>query len=138
MTISLFGRWIPPDALTTKEYKSDWGFAEWQPYIIDWSRDLFDARHAADGAFAIGHGGALRLIAFDRMTAGEAGAASETISRENSGVVWLPVAGLDRSTPLIGLERIGMGEFAPTRIGPDTSEMAVYQPICELFRARRD
>src|SRR5262249_1144812 len=31
-----------PQALATPRYTAQWGFAEWTPYIADWSRDLFD------------------------------------------------------------------------------------------------
>ncbi|CAI7978340.1 conserved hypothetical protein [Frankia sp. Hr75.2] len=31
-----------PDALKTPEYNSGWGWGAWRPYIIDWSRNLFD------------------------------------------------------------------------------------------------
>ena len=40
-----------PEAFKTKEYTSDWGFFEWQPCIIDWSRDLFEAGDAAGDRF---------------------------------------------------------------------------------------
>ena len=27
----------------TPEYRADWGFGEWAPFITDWSRDLYRA-----------------------------------------------------------------------------------------------
>ena len=39
-----------PEAFNTVEYKSDWGFFEWRPYIIDWSRDLFERADGGSGA----------------------------------------------------------------------------------------
>src|SRR5438552_18023182 len=70
-----------PEALKTAQYTAQWGFAEWAPSITDWSRDLFDARRAPEGAFAVAPDGALQVVSFDGMSADQAKAASETIAQ---------------------------------------------------------
>src|SRR5688572_10531792 len=42
-----------PEALKTAQYTSQWGFAEWQRFVNDWSRDLFDGGDAPQSAFAV-------------------------------------------------------------------------------------
>src|SRR5262249_17552529 len=42
-----------PQALATPQYTAQWGFAEWAPYVADWSRDLFDGNGASEQAFAV-------------------------------------------------------------------------------------
>src|SRR6185312_11651060 len=92
-----------PEALTTREYKSQWGFADWQSDITDWSRDLFDGRPAPEEAFAVERDGALHVVSFDGMNGDEADAARKPIAASHPAMLWLPIAGLDRHTPLIGL-----------------------------------
>jgi len=76
---------VSPDAFKTREYAADWGFAEWLPYIVDWSRDLFDATRAPDGAFAVPPDGALQVISFDGLDGDRARAARAALASEASG-----------------------------------------------------
>jgi hypothetical protein len=126
-----------PEALKTAEYTAQWGFAEWAPYITDWSRDLFDGRHAPEGAFAVEALGALQVMSFDGISADQAKAASDTIAQSEREVIWLPIAGLDRHTPLIGLRPLAPGASAALLDGGVSGLMqaATYRPICELYRA---
>jgi hypothetical protein len=119
-----------PEALTTREYRSQWGFADWQQYITDWSRDLFDGGERSSSDFAVEPGGALRVASFDGLSAEAAGAAS----RLNPDLMWLPVIGLDRHTPLIGLRPLPPAAPAEAaRLGPQD---AVYRPISEFHQRR--
>jgi hypothetical protein len=92
-----------PDAFKTREYTSDWGFFDWEQYVTDWSRDLFDGGAAREQDFAVTSGGALEVVAFDGMSATDAEAARAELARSQSDIMWLPVIDLDRHTPLIGL-----------------------------------
>ena len=92
-----------PDAFKTREYTSDWGFFDWEQYVTDWSRDLFDGGAKREQEFAVTSGGALEVVAFDGMSAADADAARAELAGSQSGILWLPVIGLDRHTPLIGL-----------------------------------
>ena len=123
-----------PEALTTREYKSQWGFAEWQSDITDWSRDLFDGRPAPETAFAVELGGALRVVSFDGMNDDDADAARPPIAAAHPAMLWLPIAGLDRHTPLIGLEVLPELARAksPDRAAEPRIQQSIYQPICEL------
>lgn len=94
------------EAFKTAEYTSDWGFFEWAPYIVDWSRDLFDGRSAEKANFAVPLEGALHAVTFDGMSADEAKVARAVIAARAPDMTWLPVAGLDRHTPLIGLRSL--------------------------------
>jgi len=92
-----------PDAFKTREYTSDWGFFDWEQYVTDWSRDLFDGGAAHEQDFAVTSGGALEVVAFDGMSATDAEAARAELARSQSDIMWLPVIDLDRHTPWIGL-----------------------------------
>jgi hypothetical protein len=127
-----------PDAFKTREYTSDWGFAEWRPYIVDWSRDLFDATSAPDAAFAVAPDGALQAISFDGMDAHRARAARDAI-RQRADTMWFDSAGLDRHTAMIGLRRFADATTAQSVSGPLPAgvQAGIYRPICELQAAAR-
>jgi hypothetical protein len=120
-----------PDAFKTEQYTSDWGFFEWAPHITDWSRDLFDGGPASEQAFAVKSSGALHVVSFDGMDAERADAAQAAIARLRPGMMWLPVVGLDRHTPLIGLDVMSDGgERLQAAPGGGVQE-AVYRPISD-------
>ena len=127
-----------PEALKTAEYTAQWGFAEWAPYITDWSRDLFDARHAPPDGFAVAPNGALWVMSFDGMDAAQAQATSKALAQSERGLIWLPVSGLDRHTPLIGLQPLAHGASAalPRSAPSGAMQAAIYRPISDLHRAR--
>ncbi len=126
-----------PEAFRTKEYTSDWGFFEWAPCIADWSRDLFDGRPAPEAAFAVMPAGSLHVVSFDGMSEDEASAARAVIASSEPEMMWLPVAGLDRHTPVIGLRPL------PDLALPCSSnhargervQEAIYRPISDLHSA---
>jgi hypothetical protein len=116
-----------PEALNTRQYVSQWGFAEWEAYVADWSRDLFDGGNRTAQDFAIASGGELEVIAFDGMSADDAAAARQCIAAPN--MMWLPIVGLDHHTPLIGLRAV----YAVTANNADTNvQYATYRPICNF------
>ena len=121
-----------PEALKTKQYTSQWGFAEWEKHVTDWSRDLFDGGERPESDFAVTPGGALRAVSFDGMSEDEAHTAKAGIAEP--GMMWLPVAGLDRHTPMIGL-RPHPSVATPAATGPRMQD-AIYQPISPLYTAR--
>jgi hypothetical protein len=123
-----------PEAFKTPEYTSDWGFSDWAPYITAWSRDLFDGSAASQAAFAVKPEGALHAISFDGMAADQANAERSAIASQELDMIWLPVVGLDRHTPLIGLRPLPAP--APSR-PPDNArgrriQDAIYRPISDL------
>ena len=124
-----------PDAFKTPEYISDWGFSDWAPYIADWSRDLFDGRPASEAAFAVAPEGALHTVSFDGMSREEANAARAVIAKSEPDMMWLPVVGLDRHTPMIGLQVLS--DLALSRSPNDGSRKqmrdAIYRPISDLY-----
>jgi hypothetical protein len=117
-----------PEALRTAQYTSQWGFAEWERHVTAWSRDLFDAGSRPHRDFAVPLGGALDVVAFDG--ASEADAAVARSSLTAPGMMWLPIAGLDRHTPLIGL-RVASEEPAPP-VTNSTAQRATYRPIGDV------
>lgn len=125
-----------PQAMKTPEYLAQWGFDEWTPLITDWSRDMFDAGSTPETAFAVAPGGALRTIAFDGMSEEEADRASSTLAAAAPSMLWLPIAGLDQHTPLIGLQVLPAppSEPPPAR-GPGRGVEVVYRPITAFHTA---
>jgi hypothetical protein len=129
-----------PAAFTTAEYRSDWGFSEWSPYITDWSRDLFDGGSAAEESFAVASGGSLHVVSFDGMSAAEANGAQGDFAGADREMMWLPITGLDRHTPIIGLRPNPDASFA--RVPRPSSDIriaqAIYRPISDLCSAALD
>lgn len=123
-----------PEAFQTAAYKADWGFSEWTPDIADWSRDLFDGGDAETPDFAVGAGGALSVIAFDGLSADQADAARRELAPSRPDTMWLPIAGLDRHTPLIGLARQAGAEPAG-QAAAMRGQHALYRPISEFHTA---
>ncbi len=126
-----------PEAFKRKEYTTDWGFFEWERYVTDWSRDLFDGGDAREQAFAVGPDDTLRVIAFDHMAASDASMRSAAIAKSEPDVMWLPIAGLDRHTPLIGLVP-SSGAIPEARSYGDGIQTATYRPISPQYRTVAD
>jgi hypothetical protein len=128
-----------PQALATPQYTAQWGFADWGPYITDWSRDLFDGGAVSETAFAVAPEGALRVVSFDRMSREDAEASRDAVARTDPELMWLPVIGLDRHTPMIGLRPVA--DFASCdlaeRGGDERVQRAIYRPITRLYGAPR-
>jgi len=128
-----------PQALATPQYTAQWGFAEWAPYITDWSRDLFDGGARSEQAFAVAPDGALAVVSFDRMSGGDADAARERLARAEPALMWLSIAGLDRHTPLMGVRPLAdLASARPPADGADHRiQRGVYRPITRLYNAPR-
>jgi hypothetical protein len=128
-----------PQALATPQYTSQWGFADWGPYITDWSRDLFDGGATSEKAFAVAPEGALRVVSFDRMSRDDAEASRGAVAHTDAELMWLPVIGLDRHTPMIGMRVVA--DFASCHLaergGEDRLQQAIYRPITRLYGAPR-
>ena len=126
-----------PEAFNTTEYRTDWGFFDWSPYISDWSRDLFDGGDAPEAAFAVPPSGSLRMVSFDGMSLERAAPPAPRWRQPEPEMIWLPVIGLDRHTPLIGLKpRPDLAPLEATNDAGDSGvQRAIYRPICDLFTA---
>jgi hypothetical protein len=128
-----------PAAFETAGYRSQWGFSEWAPCITDWSRDLFDGGEASEAAFAVPRDGALHVVSFDGASEHDANAARADIAISQPDLMWLPVAGLDRHTPMIGLESRSELEAARFSNHDRAARMqeAIYRPICDVIHTPR-
>ncbi len=126
-----------PQALATRQYRAQWGFAEWTPHITDWSRDLFEGGAASESALAVATDGALAVVAFDRMSEQDAAAVRDKVARAEPEMMWLPAVGLDRHTPIIGLRPLAGGASAGSAQddGDRRIQRAVYRPITRLYSA---
>ena len=118
-----------PEAMTSPEYRAQWGFSDWTPHITDWSRDLFDGRPADSDAFAVTATGALQVVSFEGMNAEQANAARAAMPRP--GMLWLPIAGLDRHTPLIGLRVLSYSAAPSPGAVPNGVREGIYRPLSE-------
>jgi hypothetical protein len=114
-----------PDAFKTQQYTSDWGFFDWEQHVTNWSRDLFDGGVAREEDFAVAPGDTLEVFAFDGMSAADAEAARAGLAASEPDAKWLPVIGLDRHTPLIGL---------CLRPDPETLDAADAPPVAGAQR----
>jgi hypothetical protein len=114
-----------PDAFKTPAYTSDWGFFDWEQYVTNWSRDLFDGGAAREEDFAVAPGDTLEVFAFDGMSAADGEAACARLAASEPDTKWLPVIGLDRHTPLIG--------FFP-RPDPETLDASAAPPVAGVQR----
>jgi hypothetical protein len=117
-----------PAALKTPQYVSQWGFAEWQSAVTAWSRDLFDGGERSFRDFAVTDGGALEVVSFDGIDEAEAKIARMRDPRPD--MMWLPVVGLDRHTPVIGLRILAAPADMEARHA--TMQRATYRPICKF------
>lgn len=106
-----------PDVFTSKAYKSVSGgdFQEWQQYITDWRRNLFDGLDTAP-AVALDE----YLVVTDKSSA-EVGA---------SGInfIWLASAGLDRSVKQRGIARVASRQAGDLTSGNRYS-LDIFVPI---------
>lgn len=130
-----------PDAFETPEYKASWGFAEWKPYITDWSRNLYEgpAEDLSD-RLDVPAGGRLYLAALDDVPASQAGPWLRALRAALPEVIWMPVVGLDRSCPGFGLLRLPSATAEPPRVPSDLADgirQTVYEPITERRRSTR-
>lgn len=123
------------DAFTTPEYTNDWGFFEWRPYIIDWSRDLFEAEIGTDvPAPRLGAGQFLRLVSFEGASAEDADRLRKTVDAARSGTTWTRSVGLDRHTSLFGFSV----ETADRLASPVEGVVeGLYRPISDLAITER-
>ena len=122
-----------PEAFHTAEYTSDWGFFEWRPYIVDWSRDIFDATRTQGAAFAVPLHGLLQVISFDGLDADRADAARAMLA-PRADTMWFHSAGLDRHTPVIGLRQFPEAADAKASSAPSPPagvQVGLYRPISE-------
>ena len=122
-----------PEAFKTKEYTSDWGFFEWKPYIIDWSRDLFEGSVPPD-KLEVFPQGKLTVVSFDHMTAENADAARHAAIASHPNGTCLRIAGLDRHTPWIVLDTRSSGSLSP-RAHSEPAQEVVYEPISRFCKA---
>ena len=125
-----------PDAFRTEQYTADWGFFEWAPHITDWSRDLFDGGGVAEAGFAVPSQSLLQVVSFDGMSLDEANAERAAVARAQPEMMWLPIIGLDRHTPMIGLLALrDPVAAAPSATGRVRLQEALYRPICDFTAA---
>src|SRR4051812_10562943 len=118
-----------PDAFKTPQYTTEWGFFEWAPHITDWSRDLFDGGTATTQAFAVPADGGLHIVSFDGAGPDEA----DAVATSQPDMMWLPVIGLDRHTPIVGVRVLpDRLPREPLQGGSGRWQEATYQPISDF------
>lgn len=114
-------------AFETPEYKNDWGFFEWRPYIIDWSRDLFDPLTGDVAVPQLGDSGFLRLVSFEGLDAAKAEQAMQAIDAQHPGTAWGRSTGLDRHSPYLGVSI--EQDTTPKAAGVAGAVEGFYRPI---------
>jgi hypothetical protein len=126
-----------PDAFTSPEYRASWGWAEWKPYIVDWSRNLYDAGDRDMTALLdVPASGGLYLAAFDGVAETNAATRLAQARAMRPDVTWMAVAGLDRSCPAIGVQTLA----DPAKATPLPASLAVgmretlFRPLTERRR----
>jgi hypothetical protein len=94
-----------PAAFETPEYLAQWGFAQWQPFITDWSRDLYRGPPELDAAVEVGNDEALYFASFSGESESSARAGAARVALRRPGVIWIEAVGLDRDSPVVGLAK---------------------------------
>jgi hypothetical protein len=126
-----------PEAFKTPEYTTDWGFFEWAPYIIDWSRDLYGPIEGdATAMFELQPGEALYLAAFEDLSADEAADIQARVAEKRPGVTWMRSVGLDQHSPMLGLMRLRAEEKVPDPLNEPKMQETIFSPISECGRAQ--
>lgn len=124
-----------PEAFSTPEYKADWGFGEWAPFIADWSRDLYRAPEGdVAELFAVGEREALRLISFEGLSEAEAAVEADSLRPLRPNMLWLEAAGLDRHSPLLALARIVPGAQPAILPAASRARETVFEPLFAFAR----
>ena len=77
--------------------------------------------------------GALEVVSFDGMSGDDMKAANAAIAQSGPDMMWLPVAGLDRHTPLIGLRVLAA--LGGVDAGGASVQRAIYRSICDFTAA---
>lgn len=140
-SIQYLALWVveSPGAFQTPQYRGSWGFAEWKPHITDWSRNLYQALDGdVSDLLDVPPEGGLYLVALDGVPEGEADVRLGALRRARPDVLWMRVAGLDRSCPGLGLRRIARPEAATEQLPRELAggvRETVYRPITDRRRA---
>jgi hypothetical protein len=80
--------------------------------------------------------GGLHIVSFDGASPDAAAAARGAVATSQPDMMWLPVIGLDRHTPIMGVRVLRDG--LPRQLfqgGPDYCQEATYRPISEFATA---
>jgi hypothetical protein len=136
--IRYLAAWVveSPAAFESPEYRASWGFVEWTPHIADWSRNLYagPAEDVSD-RLDVPPGGGLYLAALDGVPAAEVTARLARLRAERPDVLWMEAAGLDRSCPAIGLQRLDVN--ATPKPLPSALAAGIRETLLEPITARR-
>lgn len=140
-TFKYLALWVvkSPDAFTTPEYRSSWGFFHWAPYIVDWSRNLYRGPEGDLSPMCdVPPEGALYFLSLDGVPEADAKARRRTLEAMRPELLWMKAVGLDRSCPVIGLQRIPDANLTPSPLSPQLAtgiRETIYRPISERRRA---
>lgn len=139
-TIRYLALWVveSADAFTSAAYKASWGWGEWKPYISHWSRNLYDgADRDMTALLDVPPSSGLYLAAFEGVAEDEVAERLAEARAARPHVVWMPVAGLDRSCPAIGVQTLADPMKAaplPPRLAAGVRE-TVFRPLTARRRA---
>jgi hypothetical protein len=139
-TIRYLALWVleSPEALNSPAYKSSWGFFDWTPYIVDWSRNLY---RTPDGDVSpmldVPSGGGLHFVACDGVPATQAKDRVRELAVRHPSLTWMPVVGLDRSCGVIGFCLLPDAGRLPLPVlgGTPGVRESLYRPIAARRRA---
>ena len=140
-TIKYLALWVveSPQAFVTPEYKKSWGLVDWTPYIANWSRNLYRGPEGDVSAMLdVPPGGELYVAAFDGVPGAEIESRRQALEAKRGDLVWMPVVGLDRSCPVIGIQKIPDIQAPPERLPRELAagiRETIYRPITDRRRA---
>jgi hypothetical protein len=115
-----------PEAFATPEYRAQWGFADWEAKIADWSRDLYRAPAGIGAVVDVAQGDALYVASFDGMTH-ETAQARLGVGRGDT--LWLDAVGLDRHAPILGVRRLLRGAAPPAPAGIEGLNETLFERL---------
>jgi hypothetical protein len=74
-------------------------------------------------------------VSFDGASLAEARALRDRVAAHRPGVTWMEAIGLDRHSPVLGLERVRRGATL-TALGLPGAHETLFDPISPCVRAR--
>ncbi|MEV8632290.1 hypothetical protein AB0395_11605 [Streptosporangium sp. NPDC051023] len=128
-----------PEALSTPEYVSTWGFDRWADKITDWTRDLISPLHEPLPPVPVADESTRLHVAWFDSSSDIARAAEEARHHGGGSWWWGENSGLDRSFAYVGISAVQPESAAsPERVFTEAVRETIFRPISRPGRVRSE